>query len=291
MATAARQRAILACPLCRTALRDDGDLLVCEGDAAHRYETRGGVPILLSEGERASLGVDLDAASQMQMEYGRGLGARVRGGVKGLLGANRHLPISPTVLAALDERAGSLRLEVGSGLTTSDDGVVTLDIAPFRNVDVVGSALELPFLDGSFAAVRNHAVLEHVREPAKMVAEMHRVLAPGGVCYTEVPFIQHFHAYPNDFQRYTVEGLKEAFHAFEHLETGVCVGPGSALTALAGDYAELWTFSEKRRLNDLARLVPLVLLWPLKFLDRFLVRRNPRSHELASGIYLLARKP
>ena len=137
----------------------------------------------------------------------------------------------------------------------------------------------------------NHAVLEHVREPTKMIAEMYRVLAPGGVCYTEVPFIQHFHAYPNDFQRYTVEGLKQAFAAFEPLETGVCVGPGSALTALAGDYAELWTFSENRSLNDLARLVPLLLLWPLKFVDGFLVRRSPRAHEIASGVYLLARKP
>jgi len=33
-----------------------------------------------------------------------------------------------------------------------------------------------------------------------------------------------------------------------------------------------------------------VLLLPLKYLDRLLVK-NPRAHEVASGIYLLARKP
>ena len=40
---------------------------------------------------------------------------------------------------------------------------------------------ELPFEDGSFDAVFVHAVLQHVREPLRALAEMHRVLKPGGV--------------------------------------------------------------------------------------------------------------
>lgn len=43
-------------------------------------------------------------------------------------------------------------------------------------------------------------------------------------------------------------------------------------------------------MNDLARAIPLTLLLPLKYLDYLLVR-NPRAHEVASGIYLLAKKP
>ena len=92
-----------------------------------------------------------------------------------------------------------------------------------------------------------------------------------------------------DFQRYTIEGLKQAFCEFEIIETGVCVGPGSAITALIADYCELLTFSKNRLLNDIVRTIPLILLWPVKYLDRLLVKSS-RAHELASGIYVLARK-
>ena len=47
----------------------------------------------------------------------------------------------------------------------------------FQTADV----LELPFADACFDAVFAHAVLQHVREPVRALAEMRRVLKPGGV--------------------------------------------------------------------------------------------------------------
>ena len=47
----------------------------------------------------------------------------------------------------------------------------------FQTADV----LELPFPDARFDAVFAHAVLQHVTEPLRALAEMHRVLKPGGV--------------------------------------------------------------------------------------------------------------
>lgn len=47
----------------------------------------------------------------------------------------------------------------------------------FRTADVQA----LPFADTSFDAVFAHAVLQHVKEPLRALAEMHRVLKPGGV--------------------------------------------------------------------------------------------------------------
>src|SRR4051812_18964995 len=44
-----------------------------------------------------------------------------------------------------------------------------------------GSVYELPFEDGSFDAVYAHQVLQHLREPARAVGEMLRVLRPGGL--------------------------------------------------------------------------------------------------------------
>lgn len=45
----------------------------------------------------------------------------------------------------------------------------------------VATAYSLPFEDGSFDAVFAHAVLEHLEDPEAALAEMARVLAPGGV--------------------------------------------------------------------------------------------------------------
>ena len=49
--------------------------------------------------------------------------------------------------------------------------------------------------------------------------------------------------------------------------------------------------SKKRWVNDIVRSIPLAQLWTLKFLDPFHVKHQPRAHELASGIHILARKP
>lgn len=280
----------LACPECRARVRCCGDGLRCEGDAAHRFPvTATGVPVLLREAERRALQGDLDQAVVMCRDYRLSPMQKIARTARRAIGSTLHLPVSKTVTAIWQQHRDELALEVGSGITPGRGNTVNLDIAPFRHVDVVGSALDLPFQDDSFGLLHNAAVLEHVRRPQQMIAEMHRVLRPGGHVYTEVPFLQHFHAWPNDFQRYTTEGLKQAFAAFDVLETGVCVGPSSAITALIADWCELLTFSQNRLVNDIARTVPLVLLWPLKYLD-WLLQKNPRAHELASGIYLLAKK-
>src|SRR3712207_7497709 len=43
------------------------------------------------------------------------------------------------------------------------------------------SAYALPFPDGAFDAVLAHLVLMHLREPVRALAEIRRVLRPGGV--------------------------------------------------------------------------------------------------------------
>jgi SAM-dependent methyltransferase len=45
----------------------------------------------------------------------------------------------------------------------------------------IGSAYDLPFPDDSFDAAFSHAVLLHLRDPARALAEMRRVLRPKGV--------------------------------------------------------------------------------------------------------------
>lgn len=51
----------------------------------------------------------------------------------------------------------------------------------------LGSAYELPFEDGSFDAAFAHVVLMHLRDPVAALAEMRRVLKPGGLAGLREP--------------------------------------------------------------------------------------------------------
>jgi ubiquinone/menaquinone biosynthesis C-methylase UbiE len=62
-----------------------------------------------------------------------------------------------------------------------------------RLVRVCGDAFHLPFRDGSFDAVFHQGLLEHFRDPARLLAENARVLRCGGRLLVDVP--QRWHYY------------------------------------------------------------------------------------------------
>ncbi len=68
-----------------------------------------------------------------------------------------------------------------------------------------------PFVDCSFDAVLCNQVLEHVFNPHEFVAEMHRVLKPGGRLVLTVPFVWDEHEQPFDYARYSSFGLRALF--------------------------------------------------------------------------------
>lgn len=70
---------------------------------------------------------------------------------------------------------------------------VSLDLFPAGLVPgegVVGSATELPFADGTFDVVSAFDVVEHCADDARALAELVRVLAPGGRMLLSVPAYQ-----------------------------------------------------------------------------------------------------
>jgi SAM-dependent methyltransferase len=79
------------------------------------------------------------------------------------------------------------------------------------NVDLFGSAYEIPVGSESFDSAVCTAVLEHLEEPEKAVRECFRVLKPGGVALYSVPFIWHLHEEPRDFYRFSKYGLSYLF--------------------------------------------------------------------------------
>lgn len=100
---------------------------------------------------------------------------------------------------------------------------------PFRHmgfryvgIDYDGSAADLladghalPFRDGSFDVVFSFAVLEHLHTPARAIAEVARVLRPGGVYVGTVSQGEPFHA---SYFHFTPWGMVAMFDGFGALD-------------------------------------------------------------------------
>jgi len=82
------------------------------------------------------------------------------------------------------------------------------EVAARRRTDadfVVFDGVSLPFEDRSFDAVYCKQVLEHVRAPAPLLAEVARVLRPGGLFAGSTSQLEPFHSYST--WNYTPYGL------------------------------------------------------------------------------------
>ena len=98
---------------------------------------------------------------------------------------------------------------------------VILDKVADYRPDLVGDIHDLPLPDNSVDAIICMSVLEHVEEPHRAVAEMHRVLKPGGFCYIDVPFLFFYHpleGYYKDYYRFTPDGLAYLTRSFSSVE-------------------------------------------------------------------------
>jgi SAM-dependent methyltransferase len=103
------------------------------------------------------------------------------------------------VLARVGALSGRDILEVGCGEGMMFDGIaahpVQMDVSLTRVRRAAGKGrlllcadgYQLPFAGESFGAVLLVAVLEHTREPWKLLAEARRVLRPGGIVVIVVP--------------------------------------------------------------------------------------------------------
>ena len=182
-------------------------------------------------------------------------------------------------------------LVIGAGLQGdgtqalwADEAIIKhgIDIYASPSVDAVADAHYLPLPSGAYHGVWIQAVLEHVVEPTRVVAEIHRVLRPGGVVYAETPFMQQVHAGAYDFTRFTVLGHRYLFRHFALLDMGGTKGAEVAL-AWALRYF-VWAVTRSRRLFMLAGGFA-VLLRPFGFLV------SKRSlYDSPSGVYFLGSK-
>ncbi len=195
----------------------------------------------------------------------------------------------PRSILPLISNSDPIIINLGSGPKRLGPEFINVDVFPFEEVDVVADAHHLPFADNSVDAIFNESLLEHVANPAVVIDEISRVIKPGGIIYTSVPFMTPFHASPDDFNRWTKSGLKFIFSDFELVKEGVAAGPWSAfLVFLAYFLGVIFSFGSKKLAPFMAFIFMLVL-GPLKIFDYFFARL-PGAHAVAAQLFFIGRK-
>lgn len=181
-------------------------------------------------------------------------------------------------------------LNIGSGPRILAKGVTNVDIFPYKGVEVVGDASAVPLPDGNAGRIISDNVLEHVKDPQKVVKEMYRLLEPGGVAYVATPFMYPFHSSPSDYQRWTTQGLRELFKDFEMVEIGVRAGPFSALDAYLCHLTGVVLSFGSPTLRSLITNLAMFIFFPIKLLD-IIFNYWPGVEDVASVLYCVVRKP
>ena len=114
---------------------------------------------------------------------------------------------------------------------------VGVDAVAGPGVDVVVDLTEQPeVIDAKlnskrFGTIFCLSVLEHCRQPFRMAENLTRLLKPGGRICISVPFAWQFHAYPDDYWRFTHEGVKALFPKLEFPDEQIATA-----TSLDGDF-------------------------------------------------------
>lgn len=159
-----------------------------------------------------------------------------------------------------------------------------------EGVTHVGDAESMPEIpSAAYDTVFSFEVLEHLPHPQRAVAEMARVLRPGGVLLVSVPHLSRLHEEPHDYFRYTVYGLRtilrDAGLDVEH------IAPTAGLFSfLAHQLSTVllgvtWPLPGLRQL--MYQLNRLILVWPMLWLDSVVDRRGV----FAVGYVAVARMP
>lgn len=122
-----------------------------------------------------------------------------------------------TVLPLVERYVKGRIIDLGCGtmrfkdlLMSKADVYHTLDLWPWsEDVTYAGDVQNMSMIAGaSYDSALCLEVLEHVPNPSRAIAEIHRILKPGGVLIVSVPHLSRLHDEPYDYFRFTIHGLR-----------------------------------------------------------------------------------
>jgi SAM-dependent methyltransferase len=286
----------LQCVYCHATLEPLGSCirLRCTSPSCRReYPLVGGTPVILHDGRSVFSTSEFVAAPRTTYAGSRRWARRVAS----WLPSNSRNVCRTRALRRLAELAKPVDeprvLVVGKGDGGLDFGpvgalpgvrIVEIDVSLEGRPDLICDGHDLPFPTGSFDLVVCEAVLEHVFDPVRCVAEIHRVLRPGGLVFATTPFMQQVHMGPYDFVRFTRSGHRALFARFDEVDSGIATGPASVLVWSVEYFALSWFegVAARRVIKGVTRL----LLGWLTLLDPILARRRA-ALDAAGGFYFI----
>jgi SAM-dependent methyltransferase len=142
--------------------------------------------------------------------------------------------------------------------------------------------------DRRYDTVVCHQVLEHVRHPSQAVYHMSRVLKPGGTLIVSVPHLSRRHELPNDYYRFTQEGLTVLLSE-AGLEINQITADGGVLSFLHHQASMIvpGTLAGLPLLGTMLLACNAPISWCISRLDRF----TDRCQLLPAGVVAIASRP
>ena len=284
----------LICPHCRSQLHARGESFVCKS-CGNDYPVIAGIPILIDE---ESSGFRINNYQRPRPLSGA---ERVKRAARELLprislnvAARRNYRKFRELLLAENAQprvliVGGATAGAGTSELLADERIefVESDVAIDERTTLVCDAQTLPFADETFNGVIIQAVLFYLPEYRRCISEMFRVLKPGGIVYSESPFMEQVVGGAYDFYRFTLRGHEYQFRQFEKLSSGVSGGPAMA-TAWSIQYLML-SFTGNAALRAAMRVFCKCTLFWMKYLDLLLVNK-PGAVDAAAGTYFMGRR-
>jgi glycosyltransferase involved in cell wall biosynthesis len=277
---------IICCPLCKSDLLKERDGYVCRTHGYYHVD-ESGRPILIEANVYKDNTLKHESGVNWLKSFLKQF-PKIYYSIWHIFCPVMMLVNGPRMVISLVKK-DALIVDIGSGPERLGKEFINVDVFPFPEVDIVSDATHLPFKDNSIDAAVSESLFEHVPDAHLVAREMVRVIKPGGYIYVSAPFIHPYHASPDDFNRWTISGLKHMFKDLEIVEAGVRSGPWSAmLLFMAYWLGVIFSFGSQKTAPFLAHIFMLIL-GPLKYFDYFFMK-IPGSEAVATHLYVLGKK-
>ena len=190
-----------------------------------------------------------------------------------------------------DMPKNGIGLNIGSGRTSIDPRIKNLEINDGENIDYVGKAESIPLSENSLDLIICQEVLEHTENFKVALHEMYRVLKPGGQLYLQTPFIIGYHPCPNDYWRFTNEGINYIAREanFKIIDHGESVGVATGFYRIGVEFFSISFSLIIPFLYKPFKTIFALLFYPIKLLDPIL-SFSKESHRISGGFYIICKK-
>ena len=167
------------------------------------------------------------------------------------------------------------------------DKIISINIDKNSGADIIADLEGLPFESNYFDSFLLLEVLEHVKNPNKVLKEINRVLKKDSTGLISMPFLYQIHEAPTDFRRWTRNQLINFFEK-ENFEI-ISIEENGGIFAVIFDLLRSFLLKlDNRNLLNKFFIKILKLFKPLfKFIDKKTIHL---SKSITTGYFLVLRK-